>query len=109
MGPCRPGSRHCTSEGSQHGWRRGSSDQPEADCHRGRWHQQVWLLHAPSHFCRCPSDGGRTIQIKRKGITYTADNSMVVPYNPLILLRYKCHINVEKCASNLGAKYIYKY
>ena len=53
---------------------------------------------------RCPSDGGRTIQIIRKGITYTADNSMVVPYNPLLLLQYKCHINVEKCASILGAK-----
>ena len=58
---------------------------------------------------RCPSDGGRTIQVTRKGITYTADNSMVVPYNPVLLLRYKCHINVEKCASILGAKYIYKY
>ena len=34
---------------------------------------------------------------------------MVVPYNPLLLLRFKCHINVEKCASILGAKYIYKY
>merc|ERR1712055_347308 len=31
------------------------------------------------------------------------------PYNPLLLLRYNCHINVEKCASILGAKYIYKY
>ena len=58
---------------------------------------------------KSPSDGGRTIQLKRKGITYTPDNSMVVPYNPLLLLRFKCHINVEKCASILGAKYIYKY
>ncbi len=34
---------------------------------------------------------------------------MVVPYNPLLILRYNCHINVEKCASILGAKYLYKY
>ena len=58
---------------------------------------------------KSPSDGGQIIQLKRKGSTYTADNSMVVPYNPLLLLRFKCHINVEKCTSILGAKYIYKY
>jgi len=58
---------------------------------------------------RSPSDGGRAIQIKRRGITYTANNSMVVPYNPLLTLRYNCHINIEKCHSIMGAKYIYKY
>ena len=53
--------------------------------------------------------GGRSIQLTRQGITFTADNSMVVPYNPFLSLRYNCHINVEKCCSEKGAKYVFKY
>ena len=39
----------------------------------------------------------------------TVDNSLVVPYNPEILKKYKCHINVEYCASIISIKDIYKY
>ena len=58
---------------------------------------------------RHPTDGGRTIQLLRRNVTFTADNSLVVPYNPMLSLRYNCHINVEKCCSVLGAKYVFKY
>ncbi|XP_024186018.2 uncharacterized protein LOC112190772 [Rosa chinensis] len=37
------------------------------------------------------------------------DNSWVVPYNPWLLLRYDCHINVEICGSIKSVKYLYKY
>ncbi|XP_073424135.1 LOW QUALITY PROTEIN: uncharacterized protein [Dendrobates tinctorius] len=37
------------------------------------------------------------------------DNSWVVPYNPFLLTKYKCHINVEICASIQGVKYLFKY
>lgn len=37
------------------------------------------------------------------------DNSMVVPYNKFLLMKYKCHINVEFCASIQSIKYIFKY
>ena len=37
------------------------------------------------------------------------DNQWVVPYNRVLLLRYKCHINVECCASIKSVKYIHKY
>ena len=37
------------------------------------------------------------------------NNSWVVPYNPYLLLRYNCHINVEICASTKATKYLYKY
>jgi hypothetical protein len=32
-----------------------------------------------------------------------------VPYNPLLSLRYNCHINVEVCSSVAAVKYLYKY
>ena len=58
---------------------------------------------------RCPADGGRTIPLMRRNTPFTADNSLIVPYSPSLSLRYNCHINVEKCCSVLGAKYVFKY
>ncbi|XP_062208911.1 uncharacterized protein LOC133910581 [Phragmites australis] len=37
------------------------------------------------------------------------DNRWVVPYNPTLLMRYNCHINVEVCSSIKAVKYLYKY
>ncbi|XP_057723508.1 uncharacterized protein LOC130939418 [Arachis stenosperma] len=39
----------------------------------------------------------------------TVDNRWVVPYNPWLLLKYDCHINVEICSSIKNIKYLYKY
>ena len=37
------------------------------------------------------------------------DNSWIIPYNPWLILKYDCHINVEVCASVKSVKYLYKY
>ncbi|XP_059669340.1 uncharacterized protein LOC132314497 [Cornus florida] len=37
------------------------------------------------------------------------DNRWVVPYNPYLLERYDCHINVEICSGITAVKYLYKY
>ena len=37
------------------------------------------------------------------------DNRWVVPYNPVPLMRYNCHINVEIYCSIKSVKYLYKY
>ncbi|KAG5520326.1 hypothetical protein RHGRI_033033 [Rhododendron griersonianum] len=37
------------------------------------------------------------------------DNTWVVPYNPYLLSRYNCHINVEICSGVKAVKYLYKY
>ncbi|KAL0021630.1 hypothetical protein WJX77_001364 [Trebouxia sp. C0004] len=36
-------------------------------------------------------------------------NDMVVPYNPALLLKYNCHINVEVVSNVRAVKYLYKY
>jgi hypothetical protein len=36
-------------------------------------------------------------------------NNFVVPFSPYLLQRFKCHINVERCNSLQGIKYLYKY
>ncbi|XP_059629827.1 uncharacterized protein LOC132272750 [Cornus florida] len=37
------------------------------------------------------------------------DNRWVVPYNPYLLEKYDCHINVEICSGITAVKYLYKY
>ncbi|UYV71113.1 hypothetical protein LAZ67_8001784, partial [Cordylochernes scorpioides] len=51
---------------------------------------------------------------RRKGKTYlhkgkSVENSLVVPYNPCLLKKFNCHINVEICASIKSVKYLFKY
>ena len=37
------------------------------------------------------------------------DNRWIVPYNPYLLLKYNCHINVEITSSLKSIKYLFKY
>ncbi|CAN6571616.1 unnamed protein product [Malus baccata var. baccata] len=48
------------------------------------------------------------VSLDRQG-NIMVDNSWVIPYNPWLLLRYDCHINVEIYASIKSVKYLYKY
>lgn len=45
---------------------------------------------------------GRFILRKGKPLT----NRHVVPYNPYLLYKYNCHINVEICSSVTSVKYV---
>ena len=36
-------------------------------------------------------------------------NKWVVPYNPFLLIQFKCHINVELCSSVKSIKFVLKY
>ena len=50
-------------------------------------------------------DDGQKVKIRKEWL----DNRWVVPYNPILLMRYNYHINVEVCNSIKCAKYLYKY
>ena len=54
---------------------------------------------------RDPKNGGTEAVKDDKEL----DSSWIVPYNPYLMLRYGCHINVEVCASNKATKYLHKY
>lgn len=50
-------------------------------------------------------DDGRRVKVRG----CVLDNRWVVPYNPGLLMRYNCHINVEACSSIKAIKYMCKY
>ena len=59
----------------------------------------------PQYRRRGPDDGGQQAQHRGRLVT----NQWVVPYNPLLSLKYDCHINIEVCSSVDGVKYIFMY
>ena len=59
----------------------------------------------PVYRRRAPDAGGQ--QVEHRG--RLVDNRWVVPYSPLLSLRYACHINVEICCSVESVKYLFKY
>lgn len=63
----------------------------------------------PLYRRRSPDNGGMTHHIKIRGNDFEVDNSFIVPYNPILSLRYQAHINVEVVHSIQAVKYLYKY
>ena len=62
-------------------------------------------------------DGNDRVQYKRpndgksyeKSHNFKVDNRNVVPYPPLLMMLFNCHINVEFVFSNRSIKYLFKY
>ncbi|XP_072073888.1 uncharacterized protein [Arachis hypogaea] len=50
-------------------------------------------------------DMGITVKLSGTDI----DNRFVVPYNPLLLMKYQSHINLEFCNKSNVIKYLFKY
>ncbi|XP_015955007.1 uncharacterized protein LOC107479381 [Arachis duranensis] len=50
-------------------------------------------------------DNGRIVTKNNTAL----DNSYIVPYNPSLLLKYSCHINVEHTCQTSAIKYLFKY
>lgn len=52
---------------------------------------------------RC--NNGRMVNKKKKPL----DNGFVVPYNRMLLEKYRSHVNVQLCNQNKLIKYLFKY
>ncbi|XP_073394992.1 uncharacterized protein [Physcomitrium patens] len=52
---------------------------------------------------------GRYIKKRVRGQIFRLDNRWVMPYNPYLIGRFNCHINVEICSSVKTVKYLHKY
>ena len=64
----------------------------------------------PDYRRRSPQDGGHTVVVNEgTDREETLDNRRVVPHNVYLLMKYRCHINVEVCNSITAVKYLYKY
>ncbi|XP_044597578.1 uncharacterized protein LOC123274153 [Cotesia glomerata] len=63
----------------------------------------------PTYKRRSPEMGGAVAIIKVNGDNIEVDNRWVVPYSPVLLRTFDCHINVEYCGSVKSIKYICKY
>ncbi|KAL7145491.1 hypothetical protein ABFS83_07G088000 [Erythranthe nasuta] len=50
-------------------------------------------------------EDGRTVTKKKT----TLDNWFVVPYNRILLSKYRTHINIDLCNQNKSIKYLFKY
>nr|CAD2196515.1 unnamed protein product [Meloidogyne enterolobii] len=73
----------------------------------------ITVLHEnkPAEYKRpSPENGGEVLKIKRGKHTIIYDNSRVVPYNPLILVMFECHHNLEFAYGQTdNLKYALKY
>ncbi|XP_072013683.1 uncharacterized protein [Amphiura filiformis] len=72
-------------------------------------HTAVSQSTYPEYRRRTPEDGGRTHTMRIRGNEFNVDNRFIVPYNPLLSLKYNAHINVEVVHSVKAVKYLYKY
>ncbi|XP_074290276.1 uncharacterized protein LOC141617007 [Silene latifolia] len=73
--------------------------------------------HYPREFAYTTTNGRDSYPIYRRrntGVHVTVrglelNNHWVVPYNPFLLAKYDCHLNVEICSTIKAVKYMYKY
>ncbi|OSX74863.1 hypothetical protein BU14_0263s0001 [Porphyra umbilicalis] len=63
----------------------------------------------PNYRRRSPQDGGESVAFTRGNRASQIDNSWIVPYSPLLLEKFDCHINLEIVSSVAVVKFIYKY
>ena len=72
-------------------------------------HTMVMDSTYPVYRHRSPAQGGQTHKKKVRGQDIEVNNEWIVPFNPLLSLKYNTHINIEILNSVSSVKYIYKY
>ncbi|XP_074305530.1 uncharacterized protein LOC141640746 [Silene latifolia] len=89
------------------------NDNPTNPCMRDSWCKN----HYPREFADTTTNGRDSYPIycrRHTGLEVTVrgsriNNQWVIPYNPFLLGKYVCHLNVEICSTIKAVKYMYKY
>ena len=89
----------------------------KAKCCEKNYPKQLnrFSLHSDTNYPvyrrRSPEDGGfkASVYVRQLKEERDVDNRWVVPYNPVLMMKYNAHINVELVASIAGIKYLFKY
>jgi hypothetical protein len=63
----------------------------------------------PNYRRRSPVEGGNTGTKHIGGMEVLVTNKWVVAYNAYLLLKFKCHINIEYCHTVASIKYLFLY
>ena len=93
-------------------------DNPRSPCMVDDGGKLICSKHFPKDFSdetKIGEDGYCVYKRPNNGMQFPVkdgkflDNRYVVPFNPYLLRRFQCHINVEHCNSISGVKYLYKY
>lgn len=81
---------------------------PERDMAEVRYQRIPQSARQP---VRLYEETGNTYNKKKRGVSVglLMDDRRVIPYNPYLLLKYGCHINVEYVFGQKACKYIFKY
>eukprot|EP00980_Cylindrotheca_fusiformis_P001154 scaffold319_cov97-Cylindrotheca_fusiformis.AAC.14 len=68
--------------------------------------ETMWENNQTSILYRRPNNGRQFVN--RKKMIFT--NADVVPYNPWLLMKYRCHINVVACMTKISSiRYLFRY
>lgn len=80
-------------------------------CTKGypRAHSHATAENADGYPCYRRRNNGATVRKFSRGKMFDLDNRWIVPYNPYLLMRFRCHINVEICSSIQSVRYLHKY
>ena len=63
----------------------------------------------PDYRRRSTADRGHVARKWINNVEYEIANEWVNPYNPYLIKRFRCHINVEYCASVKAVQYLFRY
>lgn len=89
-GPCKPG--QCLENG-------------KCKRHFPKPFQQETLMTEDGYPAYKRPHDGRSYEVRGR----QTDNSWIVPFNPFLSAKYRCHINVESTVSFASLKYLHKY
>ncbi|KAL7103884.1 hypothetical protein ACP275_08G208300 [Erythranthe tilingii] len=73
--------------------------------HYPKQFSEITVHGRSSYPCYKRRDDGNYVVVRKVRL----DNRYVVPYNPYLLAKFDCHINVEICSDIKLVKYLYKY